>query len=53
MVAIMKVWHAASFAERTAFLAITRDNSREADDLAKVGPLMGRLQAALDRVLVN
>lgn len=50
MVAVMRVWNASSFQERTDFIAFTTSGGLDQALLRRVDPLMARIQAAIQAV---
>ena len=50
---MMRVWNAAPFEQRRAFIAVTADNSRDPKDLSSMEPLMKRVQDAMKNSGLN
>ncbi len=53
MVAVMKVWNAAPFAERQAFMDFTNGSDADPIQAEFLEPLMRRIQAAVKRAIGN
>ena len=53
MVAVMKVWDVAPFAERKAYMAVTRENSTDPRVLATAKPLLRRMEQAMNHISSN
>jgi len=47
MVQVLRVWNAAPFKVRQAFIAVTSDDSRAPEDMQLVEPLMEKLTEAI------